>query len=82
MRMPVQSDTRADRSARVLTAGLLAMSLAAAGCAAAPPAVDTTVAGPRSAAVDRYDPSRALGRLFHDVQLARTFPDSKTFVDA
>jgi alpha,alpha-trehalase len=29
-----------------------------------------------------YDASRDLGPLFHDVQLARVFPDSKTFVDA
>ncbi|MBR9990446.1 MAG: alpha,alpha-trehalase TreF [Gemmatimonadetes bacterium] len=36
----------------------------------------------RAAAADRYDPARSLGRLFHDVQLARTFEDSKTFVDA
>jgi hypothetical protein len=29
-----------------------------------------------------YDASRDLGSLFHDVQMARVFPDSKTFVDA
>ena len=29
-----------------------------------------------------YDPSRDLGPLFHDIQLARVFPDSKTLVDA
>ena len=29
-----------------------------------------------------YDPARDLGALFHDVQVARLFPDSKTFVDA
>ena len=29
-----------------------------------------------------YDPSRDLGPLFDDVQNARVFPDSKTFVDA
>jgi len=51
----------------------------ASGCrtgapVAAPQPVD------RSAAV--YEPSRALGSLFHDVQLAGLFPDSKTFVDA
>jgi alpha,alpha-trehalase len=33
-------------------------------------------------AEQRYDPSRHLGQLFHDIQLARLFPDSKTFVDA
>lgn len=29
-----------------------------------------------------YDPARDLGPLFHDVQMARVFADSKTFVDA
>jgi alpha,alpha-trehalase len=29
-----------------------------------------------------YDAARDLGPLFHDVQMARLFPDSKTFVDA
>ena len=29
-----------------------------------------------------YDPARDLGPLFHDVQMASVFPDSKTFVDA
>ena len=30
----------------------------------------------------RYEPSRDLGALFHDVQVGRVFEDSKTFVDA
>ena len=34
------------------------------------------------APADLYDPSRDLGPLFHDVQLARVYPDSKTFVDS
>jgi alpha,alpha-trehalase len=29
-----------------------------------------------------YDPARELGAHFHDIQLARIFPDSKTLVDA
>lgn len=29
-----------------------------------------------------YDPARDLGPLFHDIQLARLFPDSKTLVDS
>jgi alpha,alpha-trehalase len=29
-----------------------------------------------------YDPAHDIGALFHDVQTARLFPDSKTFVDA
>jgi alpha,alpha-trehalase len=36
----------------------------------------------RNAADSLYDPSRDLGVLFHDVQMAAVFPDSKTFVDA
>src|SRR5690606_7655155 len=48
-------------------------------------------APPRQAAGERvverttaplYDPAADLGALFHDVQLARVFDDSKTFVDA
>jgi alpha,alpha-trehalase len=34
------------------------------------------------AAISRYDPSRDLGELFHDVQFSGMFSDSKTFVDA
>jgi alpha,alpha-trehalase len=36
----------------------------------------------RIAPAELYNPARALGLLFHDVQVARLFPDSKTFVDA
>ena len=55
----------------------LAALLLAVGCQRAP------LAPAASGAVDaRYLPSRDLGELFHDVQLARVFPDSKTFVDA
>jgi alpha,alpha-trehalase len=39
-------------------------------------------AGPGPARATGYDPPHDLGALFHDVQLARVFPDSKTFVDA
>jgi alpha,alpha-trehalase len=46
----------------------------AAGC--------TTSAVQQPAPVERFDPSRSLGPLFHAVQLAAVFPDSKTFVDA
>jgi alpha,alpha-trehalase len=41
----------------------------------------TPVARPEPAAA-LYDPPRDLGALFHDIQLARVFPDSKTLVDA
>jgi alpha,alpha-trehalase len=59
----------------------MALNLAAAGCAAASAPAETATL-PRATAADRYDPARSIGRLFHDVQLARTFEDSKTFVDA
>jgi alpha,alpha-trehalase len=35
-----------------------------------------------SASAALYDPPRDLGALFHDAELARVFPDSKTLVDA
>ncbi|MGH7608225.1 MAG: trehalase family glycosidase, partial [Gemmatimonadales bacterium] len=51
------------------------MFVVALGCR---PAVRPSVVGPAA----RYDPSRDLGALFHDVQLSGIFADSKTFVDA
>jgi len=36
---------------------------------------------PSASALGLYDPAHALGPLFADVQNARVFPDSKTFVD-
>ena len=57
----------------------------ALGChAAAPPATVSSaavVAAP-AVALHVYEPARDLGALFHDVQMARVFPDSKSFVDA
>ncbi len=51
-----------------------------AGCqTGGPPA--NPAAAPASPAI-LYDPARDLGPLFHDVQLARVYPDSKTLVDA
>jgi alpha,alpha-trehalase len=76
----VQRTTHADAGIRLLTAFVTSAGLAAAGCAGTS-AVDTAFPAERAAA-GRYDPARSLGRLFHDVQLARTFEDSKTFVDA
>ena len=37
---------------------------------------------PAQDADGRYLPARDLGELFHDVQMAAVFPDSKTFADA
>lgn len=36
---------------------------------------------PGLASADRYRPEKDLGILFHDVQMAAIFPDSKTFAD-
>jgi alpha,alpha-trehalase len=57
----------------------VAAALALASACRTQSSVSTpAVASPATA----YEPSRALGALFHDVQLTGIFPDSKTFVDA
>ncbi|MBC7672587.1 MAG: alpha,alpha-trehalase TreF [Polaromonas sp.] len=46
-------------------------------------ACSTPVRAPQpGAATALYDPAHDLGPLFHDIQIARIFPDSKTLVDA
>src|SRR5687767_4683394 len=55
-----------------------ALALLAVGCRSSTPAVSL----PTLDQTTLYEPSRALGPLFHDVQLSNLFPDSKTFVDA
>ena len=73
----------AKRTVRLAThtaaAVLIALSTA---CGARTPSSVTASTAPASVPVRIYDASRDLGPLFHDVQLARVFPDSKTFVDA
>jgi alpha,alpha-trehalase len=54
----------------------------AVGCRTTTPAPAPSVAQQPIVAATHYDPSRALGPLFHDVQMSGIFPDSKTFVDA
>jgi alpha,alpha-trehalase len=61
--------------ALVASLGLVALSI---GCRGAAP----VAAAPAATASRIYDASRDLGALFHDVQMARVFGDSKTFVDA
>ena len=59
--------------------------LAACGGGGEPAVAPTTAPAAAPTAPERttvYEPSRALDGLFHDVQLAGVFPDSKTFVDA
>ena len=73
-------------------ARLLAALVLATGCSTTPeppplpaPVVVTgerPAAPAAPAALERYAPARDLGALFHDVQMAALFPDSKTFVDA
>lgn len=68
------------RRTRLISLFVLAAALPIASCRplAPPPSVPASAA----AEAGRYDPSRDLGPLFHDVQVAGIFPDSKTFVDA
>ena len=58
---------------------LALVALAAAACHSAP-SVQQPV--PATSIAAAYNPARDLGPLFHDVQMAQVFPDSKTFVDA
>jgi alpha,alpha-trehalase len=58
---------------------LVALALAAGGCAGQAPSTPRPVP---PAPATSYQPARDLGPLFHDVQLAALFPDSKTFADA
>lgn len=58
---------------------LFGVWLAAAACQPAPA---TSEPRPTVVEVASYEPATSLGQLFHDVQIAALFPDSKTFVDA
>ena len=62
------------RQTRIAALALLALACHAGGA--------PTSEAPSAAAAKLYDPAHALGPLFADVQNARVFPDSKTFVDA
>ena len=67
---------------RLLTRRLAWAALAATACHSAP-AVPPAPPSPQLVDVAAvYNPARDLGPLFHDVQIARVFSDSKTFVDA
>jgi alpha,alpha-trehalase len=63
-----------------LAFALLAPAIAA--CRTSAPSFPAQPAAVRSADSVQYEPSRALGALFGEVQQARVFPDGKTFVDA
>jgi alpha,alpha-trehalase len=61
--------------------GLVVAVALAAGCRTGAQVGDSR-AVQEAAGPARYEPSRDLGSLFHDVQLSGLFPDSKTFADA
>ena len=59
--------------------GTLALALTVGACRSSAP---VTAAPQTLDQASVFEPSRALGSFFHDVQLSDLFPDSKTFVDA
>ena len=72
-----------ERKSRAAFACLATLAIVTA-CKVPPYAGKAVTALPatQQAADALYDPSRDLGTLFHDVQMAAVYPDSKTFVDA
>ncbi len=73
------------RISRPNALGILTVLAIATACRISTPGVtpDATGAASLPSAVRAlYDPPRDLGLLFHDVQLASVFTDSKTFVDS
>ena len=69
----------------LVTAGrtlLAALALSSAACHRTAPPTPPPEATRAAPAAALYDPAHDLGPLFHDVQMAGLFPDSKTFVDA
>src|SRR4051812_46208077 len=68
------------RVRRLVVPAFVLVALVEAGCRSAGPSGVSTIE--RAAPAGSYDPARDLGPLFHDIQLAGVFPDSKTLVDA
>ncbi len=64
---------------RRLEVAAIAGTLVLAGCRTV---TNTTFEISPSVPIAGYDPAHDLGPLFHDIQMARLFADSKTFVDA
>jgi len=64
---------------RYLSRGFALAAVLAAGCHSGTRAPSGL---PTPSVAAGYNPARDLGPLFHDVQMARVFSDSKTFVDA
>jgi alpha,alpha-trehalase len=76
----LRSELALSRAKGQALAFLSALALFVASCQRS--ASPTAPASPVPAAAASYRPDRDLGPLFHDVQVAALFPDSKTFVDA
>ena len=72
--------TRAMRTIRRTATTLVIVGLAA--CHASQSNVPPISPTATRSGTHLYDPPRELGALFHDIQLAQVFPDSKTLVDA
>ena len=72
--------SRTMRSVCALYATIAAAMLSVA-CQSSPSSTPAPVSSAPSG-VHIYDPAHELGALFHDVQVAHIFPDSKTLVDA
>src|SRR5476649_1047868 len=62
--------------------GLLTILAIATACQPGATPGAPRIAGQAHAVAALYDPPRDLGPLFHDVQMASVFSDSKTFVDS
>ena len=77
--MRMKRSTGSDWCRVALLGGVTVVLNMAIGCRVTPAATSGGATVPTSAL---YDPAHDLGPLFHDVQLARVFPDSKTFVDS
>ena len=69
------------RSVRLTVAVTVALGLVSA-CRSSAPSATTIQIATATDAKRLYDPPRDLGALFHDIQIARIYPDSKTLVDA
>ena len=67
---------------RSLRAVLLSAGVFGFTAACRAPVNETVASGATTTSIHIYDPALELGPLFHDIQLARIFPDSKTLVDA
>ncbi|CAN5917717.1 alpha,alpha-trehalase [soil metagenome] len=70
--LPFPLARRRARTSQPIVVMLLAATLLACNAPVPPPVTAAAL----------YDPAHDLGPLFHDIQIARIFPDSKTLVDA